>query len=39
MQKDDAKEMPTALSDHGVQKAKKSAKQFFKDLGIIELIQ
>ncbi len=29
--------MPTALSDHGVQMAKKSAKQFFKDLGIKQL--
>lgn len=33
----DAPEMPTALSDHGVQMAKKSAKQFFKDLGIKQL--
>lgn len=30
-------EMPLALSDHGVQMAKKSAKQFFKDLGIKQL--
>lgn len=30
-------EMPLALSDHGVQMAKKSAKQFFKDLGITQL--
>lgn len=30
-------QMPTALSDHGVQMAKKSAKQFFKDLGIKQL--
>jgi len=29
--------MPTALSDHGVQMARKSAKQFFKDLGIKQL--
>jgi putative transposase len=29
--------MPTALSDHGVQMAQKSAKQFFKDLGIKQL--
>ena len=29
--------MPIALSDHGVQMAKKSAKQFFKDLGIKQL--
>jgi len=27
-----APQMPTALSDYGVQMAKKSAKQFFKDL-------
>lgn len=33
----DAPQMPTALSDHGVQMAKKSAKQFFKDLGIKQL--
>jgi len=26
--------LPTALSDHGVQMARKTAKQFFKDLGI-----
>ena len=32
-----APQMPTALSDHGVQMAKKSAKQFFKDLGIKQL--
>lgn len=30
-------QMPLALSDHGVQMAKKSAKQFFKDLGIKQL--
>jgi len=29
--------MPLALSDHGVQMARKSAKQFFKDLGIKQL--
>lgn len=33
----DAPQMPTALSDHGVQMAGKSAKQFFKDLGIKQL--
>ena len=33
----EAPQMPTALSDHGVQMAKKSAKQFFKDLGIKQL--
>lgn len=33
----DAPQMPTALSDHGVQMAKKSAKQFFRDLGIKQL--
>ncbi len=33
----DAPKMPTALSDHGVQMAKKSAKQFFKDLGVKQL--
>jgi transposase InsO family protein len=32
-----APQMPTALSDHGVQMARKSAKQFFKDLGIKQL--
>ena len=32
-----APQMPTALSDHGVQMAKKTAKQFFKDLGIKQL--
>jgi len=32
-----APQMPTALSDHGVQMAKKSAKQFFRDLGIKQL--
>jgi len=31
------KQMPTALSDHGVQMAKKTARQFFKDLGIKQL--
>lgn len=30
-------QMPTALSDHGVQMAKKTARQFFKDLGIKQL--
>jgi len=29
--------MPTALSDHGVQMAKKTARQFFRDLGIKQL--
>jgi transposase InsO family protein len=29
--------LPTALSDHGVQMAKKTAKQFFRDLGIKQL--
>lgn len=29
--------LPIALSDHGVQMAKKTAKQFFKDLGIKQL--
>lgn len=32
-----APQMPTALSDHGVQMARKSAKQFFRDLGIKQL--
>jgi len=32
-----APQMPTALSDHGVQMAKKSARQFFRDLGIKQL--
>jgi transposase InsO family protein len=32
-----APKMPLALSDHGVQMAKKSAKQFFKDLGVKQL--
>lgn len=32
-----APEMPVALSDHGVQMAQKSAKQFFRDLGIKQL--
>jgi transposase InsO family protein len=32
-----APKLPTALSDHGVQMAKKTAKQFFKDLGIKQL--
>jgi putative transposase len=32
-----APQMPTALSDHGVQMAKKSAKQFFKELGVKQL--
>jgi len=29
--------LPTALSDHGVQMAKKTARQFFRDLGIGQL--
>ena len=33
----DAPKLPTALSDHGVQMARKTAKQFFKDLGIKQL--
>ncbi|MDZ7698929.1 MAG: IS3 family transposase [Deltaproteobacteria bacterium] len=33
----EAPKLPTALSDHGVQMAKKTAKQFFKDLGIKQL--
>ncbi len=32
-----APHMPTALSDHGIQMARKSARQFFKDLGIKQL--
>jgi len=32
-----APQMPVALSDHGVQMAKKSAKEFFKDLGVKQL--
>ena len=32
-----APKLPIALSDHGVQMAKKTAKQFFKDLGIKQL--
>lgn len=32
-----APQMPQALSDHGVQMAKKTAKQFFRDLGISQL--
>lgn len=32
-----APQMPTALSDHGVQMARKSAKQFFKELGVKQL--
>ena len=32
-----APQMPLALSDHGVQMAKKSAKHFFKELGIKQL--
>ncbi len=32
-----APRLPTALSDHGVQMAKKTARQFFKDLGIKQL--
>ena len=33
----EAPKLPTALSDHGVQMAKKTARQFFKDLGIGQL--
>ena len=33
----DVPSLPLALSDHGVQMAKKTAKQFFKDLGIKQL--
>lgn len=33
----EAPRLPTALSDHGVQMAKKTARQFFKDLGISQL--
>lgn len=33
----EAPKMPTSLSDHGVQMAKKSARQFFKDLGVKQL--
>jgi len=33
----EAPKLPIALSDHGVQMAKKTAKQFFKDLGIKQL--
>ncbi len=33
----DVPKMPIALSDHGVQMAKKTAKQFFRDLGINQL--
>jgi putative transposase len=32
-----APKLPIALSDHGVQMARKTAKQFFKDLGIKQL--
>jgi putative transposase len=32
-----APKMPAALSDHGVQMARKSAKEFFRDLGIKQL--
>lgn len=32
-----APKMPAALSDHGIQMAKKSAKEFFRDLGIKQL--
>ncbi len=32
-----APQMPIALSYHGVQMAKKSAKQFFKELGVKQL--
>jgi putative transposase len=32
-----APKLPLALSDHGVQMAQKTAKQFFKDLGIKQL--
>jgi putative transposase len=33
----EAPKLPIALSDHGVQMAKKTAKQFFKDLGIKQI--
>jgi transposase InsO family protein len=33
----DAPQLPTALSDHGVQMARKTARQFFRDLGIRQL--
>jgi len=33
----DAPPLPTALSDHGVQMARKTARQFFRDLGIGQL--
>ncbi len=33
----EAPRLPVALSDHGVQMAKKTARQFFKDLGIGQL--
>ncbi len=33
----EAPKLPIAFSDHGVQMAKKTAKQFFKDLGIKQL--
>jgi len=33
----EAPKLPTALSDHGVQMAKKTARQFFKGLGIGQL--
>lgn len=32
-----APQMPAALSDHGLQMAKKSAREFFRDLGIKQL--
>lgn len=35
--KEGAPRMPIPLSDHGVQMAKKSARQFFRDLGIEQL--
>jgi len=31
-------QMPTALSDHGMQMGKKSSKQFFKDFGIRQFL-
>jgi len=34
-----APKMPLVLSDHGVQMAKKTARQFFRDLGITALCQ
>lgn len=34
----DAPQLPIALSDHGVQMARKTARQFFRDLGIRQLL-